>query len=304
MKRSILRAGTGAALVAAALGSATAPASAGEGDVISFTTTVNGDPADVYAPAAGDKDLPVALLLQGANVGKANYKKFATAVASYGFVVVVPDHQRFVFGTPGLYAEASEASSTVAWAAQENVRTGSPLSGDIDTGSLVLLGHSFGGAAALSIVTGACAPVFCTVPTPPPAQLKGVALYGTNNLAPGTTTAPPIANGVPVQLVQGTADGVATPAAGLATYNAVQNPPKMQVSLLGANHYGITDTQTPPGAAPDPSPQTITQDVSIASTARWSAMYLRTALGDPWSKVWLYGVGPYVDKTVTVTYVK
>ncbi|SEG54604.1 Alpha/beta hydrolase family protein [Thermomonospora echinospora] len=298
----------GTALAAAvALAAVALPAAPAAADApIEFATTVNGDAADVYAPAPGDikADLPVALLLQGANVDKSNYAAYARAVAGYGFVVVVPNHQRVIFGQPGLYAEEAQAAWTVTWMKQEDARTGSPLKGKIDTGSLVLLGHSFGGAAGLTLTTGACVAPFCDTPTTKPAELKGGAFYGTNNLPPGGSVNPPVANTVPVALIQGTADGRATPAAAEGTYNAIQTPPKMLVSVTGANHYGITDTQAPAGALPDPSPQTVTQETSIKASARWSAMYLRTILGDVWSGVWLWGVGDAVDSSVTVQYVK
>ncbi len=102
--------------------------------------------------------------------------------------------------------------------------------------------------------------------------------------------------------MQGTADGVAAPAAAEGTYNVIQAPPKMLVSVTGANHCGITDTQNPVGAAPDPSAQTVSQETSIKASARWSAMFLRTVLGDFWSGVWLWGVGDAVDPAVTVQY--
>ncbi|TDC75873.1 hypothetical protein [Actinomadura sp. 7K507] len=281
------------------------PAAAGTGP-IEFTTTVHGDPADVYAPAAADidDDLPVALLLQGANVDKAAYAGYARAVADYGFVVVVPNHTRTLFGQTGLFAEQAQANWTVTWMEAEDGRAGSPLAGKIDTGSLGLLGHSFGGAAGLGVTTGACAPPFCAEPAAKPAELKGAALFGTNNTPPGGSGSPPVPNTVPVALVQGTADGVASPAAAQSTYEALQQPPKMLVSVTGANHYGITDTQNPPGAAPDPSPQTIPQADGIKTSARWSAMFLRTVMGDVWAGVWLWGVGDAVDRGVTVQYVR
>ncbi|MEU5882478.1 hypothetical protein [Spirillospora sp. NPDC047279] len=296
--------------LALAVTGAAAPARAATGAVTDapteFATTVHGDAADVYAPPQDEIGgrLPVALLLQGANVDKAYYAAFARAVAGYGFTVVVPNHQRVIFGQAGLYAEEAQAAWTVAWARQEDGRAGSPLQGKIDTGSLVLLGHSFGGAAALTLTTGACVPPFCGEPAARPAELKGAALYGTNNTPPGGAGNPPVANTVPVALVQGTADGVASPAAAEGTYQAVQQPPKMLVSVTGANHYGLTNTQNPAGALPDPAAQTVAQETSVAASARWSAMFLRTALGDRWAAVWLYGVGDSVDPAVTVKYVR
>ncbi|WP_406316219.1 alpha/beta hydrolase [Streptosporangium sp. NBC_01639] len=297
---------TGVAAVPAHAGPVARSATPETTETTEFTTTVHGDAADVYAPAPAKihHDLPVALLLQGADVDKSRYSAFARAVASYGFAVVVPNHSRVVFGQAGLFAEEAQASWTAAWMQQEDIRAGSPLRGRIDTASLVLLGHSFGGAAGLTLTTGACVPPFCGEPATAPAQLKAAAFYGTNNTPPGGTGSPPVPNAVPVALVQGTADGVASPASAEGTYDALLNPPKMLVSVTGANHYGLTDIQNPPGARPDPVPQTVAQDRSVKAAARWSAMFLRTALGDHWSAVWLYGVGDSVDGDVTVEYVK
>src|SRR5687767_11722473 len=128
-RRGVLLA-TGGAVVAGALLSP-AKAGAAYSSVGTYGTTVNGDPADVYHPntSSPHQPWPVVLLLQGANVGRANYAGFARKVASYGFVVVVPDHTRVIFGVPGLYADGAEATWTVAWAAAENARTGSPVKG-------------------------------------------------------------------------------------------------------------------------------------------------------------------------------
>ncbi len=58
----------------------------------------NNDSTDIYFPDylelnRGNRAFPFALLLQGANVDKSFYRGFAETVASYGFVVVVPNHE-------------------------------------------------------------------------------------------------------------------------------------------------------------------------------------------------------------------
>ncbi|WP_238013417.1 hypothetical protein KZZ52_23820 [Dactylosporangium sp. AC04546] len=301
-RRGVLLA-AGGAVIAGAL-ARPAPASAAYSTVDTYATTVNGDAADVYHPhtSSSHQPWPVVLLLQGAAVGRANYAGFARKVASYGFVVVVPDHTRVLFGVPGLYADGAEATWTVAWAAAENARTGSPLRGQIDTGTLLLTGHSFGGAAGLGLSTGLSTPPFTDLPIPAPAQLKAAAFYGTNNAAPGTTVIPPVANTIPVALIQGSADGVASPASGLGTYAVLAGTPKLYVSVTGANHYGITDAQNPAGARPDLSPQTLDQATGVEVVARWSALWLRAQLGDPVGRAWVYGVGDAVDGLVETQY--
>lgn len=58
----------------------------------------DGNPTDIYFPVVPDSamntEFPIALMLQGALVDKADYSNFAQQVASYGFVVVVPNNER------------------------------------------------------------------------------------------------------------------------------------------------------------------------------------------------------------------
>ncbi|MEV4415811.1 hypothetical protein [Catellatospora sp. NPDC049609] len=303
--RRLFTAGLVATLAAGAAAlAAPAPAGAAYSTVAAYATTVSGDAADVYHPVTGSPHdpWPVVLLLQGANVDKSQYAGYARKVASYGFVVVVPNHYQLLFGQPGLYATGAQAGWTVTWAQAENARAGSPLLGALDPGTLLLLGHSFGGAAGLGLTTGLCTPPFCAVPTPAPPQLKAAAFYGTNNTNPATGTTPPVANTVPVALIQAGADGIGSPANGYATYQALGSPPKLWVSLHGANHYGITDTQNPAGARPDLNPQTLSQSVSIETTGRWAAFWLRAQLGDPVGRAWVSGAGDLLDANVTTQF--
>ncbi|WP_051338623.1 alpha/beta hydrolase [Streptomyces flavidovirens] len=270
----------------------------------SYAAKVGADAADVYYPATTSRGLPVALLLQGANVDKAHYEGFARTVAAFGFVVVVPNHVRPVFGVPGLWASSDQALGAVAWAAAENRRDGSPLAGRIDTDTLTLLGHSFGGAAGMSTIQGLCAPPFCAGLPPgavKPAQLKAAAFFGTNSVPPGGGPVGPIDNaGVPVALIQGDADGVAAPVAARDTYRALSAKPKALVGLHGANHFGITDVQNPPGASPDASPQTLDQTEGIRAAGRWAALWLKASLGDPVAASYVRYWGDATDRTVTV----
>jgi hypothetical protein len=78
----------------------------GETPVPAFTTTVlysttmpqNTDEIDIYYPVPDENDsdsyeFPVALFLQGGRVNKSYFSEFANRLATYGFIVVVPNHE-------------------------------------------------------------------------------------------------------------------------------------------------------------------------------------------------------------------
>ncbi|TYB64271.1 alpha/beta hydrolase [Nonomuraea sp. PA05] len=292
------------ALAVAVLVVPASPAGAAPAWVSSYELQIGADPATVYLPP-GRTELPVALLLQGGNVPRESYGRFARTVAGFGFAVAVPDHRRAVGPVSGLYPESAQLAATVTWAAQENTRAGSPLAGRLDADRLVLLGHSFGAAAGLFAAGNACVPPFCFGPVyQRPAALRAAAFYGAATATQGGPVVPVANAGVPVALVQGEVDGVNPPAAARATYDGLSSPPKAYVTVHGANHYGVTDTQTPAGALPDPSAQTVTQDASIDATARWSALFLRASLGDALAAAYVYGFGDGSDDSVTVVSVR
>jgi len=290
---------------------------AGQGDpgdplydsVESYETTIaaNGDPADVYFPVPEDAEglrFPVALLLQGADVGREHYEGVASRIAAYGFIVVVPDHQSFGFAGPGLYAEQSEAAEVVAHMAAEDSSATSPVAGAVDVERLVLLGHSYGGVCGLNILRGVCEPPTCIGLTyERPEQLVGAAFYGTNVALPfvGSVISAIENDGIPAALVQGTLDGKALPADTQEAYLMIQDPPKAYVGVIGANHYGACDENNPEGAPADSSVPAIAQDVAVETIARWSAMFLRAfALGDPAAVEYVTETGGPADTNVNL----
>ncbi|MEO3782018.1 hypothetical protein ABGB12_01705 [Actinocorallia sp. B10E7] len=278
-----------------------APASAVAG-VSHYSSQIENDGTDVYYPSGATGELPVALMLQGAQVHRMHYAQYAQEVASYGFIVVVPNHKRLLFFDNDYYASQSQPAETLDWMDDENANTSSPLRGRIDTDTLVLLGHSFGGATGLAVSESTCVTPFCTSLTyTMPPEVKAGSFFGTNNKLPGIGLFPEVDNLIPVQLVQGTADGVALPADAETTYGRIKDEPKQIVRLSGANHYGITDAQNPSGADPDGSVQTITQAQSIQTSARWAARFLKAALGDASAADYVWSTGDASDPLVTVT---
>lgn len=244
--------------------------------------TPNGDPADIYYPtiATETNDLPVALFLQGALVDKAEYSNFAQTVASYGFVVVVPNRiQSFPeLGITGLLPEVSQINSVLTYLESENSQPTSPLNGILDTESLSLLGHSQGGAVGLSVISNYCIPFLCNeTEFTLPEEVVGGAFYGAF-LQNFEGEFLPINNQeIPLALVSGSRDGVSTPEEIQTSYELIQNPPNALITIEGANHYGITNEDN----FRDPIRPTLEQDIANETIARWTSLFLRAnVLGD------------------------
>jgi dienelactone hydrolase len=281
-------------------------------EVSSYETTINTsqDLVDIYFPIykpnTNTESFPIALFLQGALVDKSNYSEFANIVASYGFVVVVPNNFNEVFTPPGFpqgfYSEQELVNQVLDYMKAENSNSNSPIFEIIDISKLVLLGHSYGGIVGLNAIEESCSFPYCTSEYTRPTELVGGAFYGSdyNQLGIFEKT-PPINNdGISIALLAGTLDGLVENNAIEETYNQIQNPPKFFISLLGANHYSITNTNNP-FVIPDSNSPTLDQNVGIETIARWSALFLRAnVLNDEDAFNYLYNMGYSLDTNVTL----
>ena len=252
-------------------------------DISLYQTNIatQGDPADIYYPAAATEtdDLPIALFLQGALVDKAEYSNFAETVASYGFVVVVPNHiQSFPeFGITGFLPEVSQIDAVLTYLESENSRSTSPLEGILDTNSLSLLGHSQGGAVGLSAVSNYCIPFLCNeTEFALPEEVVGGAFYGAFLQGFEGEFLPIDNRGIPLALISGSRDGVSTPEEIQASYRLIQDPPNALITVEGANHYGITNEDN----LRDPLRPTLEQNAANEIIARSTGLFLRANVLD------------------------
>lgn len=275
--------------------------------VATYSTTIaaDGDPAEVYFPhppdlIPGSYSFPIALLLQGVNVHRSHYSTFAEHVASYGFVVVVPNHRGYL--GLGLFVNLGQLDDVLDFVAAEDADPASPLFGIVDPDALVLLAHSFGGAAALQAVQGDCLLPYCFGQFARPGALRGVAVYGTDLKDPFGGPIPPINNaGLAVLVVCGSRDGIADPAPARRTYDQIRDAPKALVTVLGANHYGIANCNNPLLAPPERSSPTLAQEIAVETVARWCALFLRGhVLGDPAALEYVQSTGDGFDENVSV----
>lgn len=245
-------------------------------------TAATSDSADIYFPiTTTPKKFPIALLLQGGFVDKSAYSSFATEVARYGFIVVVPNHTRSLTAPngqtiTGFAAEQQQVNDVLKQMIAENANSKSRLANRVDTTKLGLLGHSLGGYVGLGAIQNQCFPGICTGNFTRPPELKAGIFYGTNFRTPPITGAfPAIKNqNIPTALIAGSLDGVSDLDETQQTYKQIQTPPKALIMVKGANHYSMTNQDNPR----DPSRPTLNQPQAIATIARWSALFLRTHL--------------------------
>ncbi len=276
--------------------------------VIEYTTEIdtNGDIADIYFPlptwrSGKPEQFAIALLLPGANVDKSAYSNFATTVASYGFVVIVPNHPRSIpqFDVEGLLAQAAQIPAILDYAKAQNTDPASPISGLLDTDTLVLLGHSHGGAVGMTAMEDACVFPFCEGEFHRPDALVAGVFFGTHRQDLQTGEYDTTENdGLPIALIRGSLDGVATPEEVETTYDSIQQPPKALITVAGANHYSITDENNPDRAKNAP---TLDQSIATETIARWSALFLRAhALDDEAAYRYIYHTGDAADDNVRI----
>lgn len=247
---------------------------------------------------------PMVPVLQGGNVPREQYSEFAKELASFGFVVVVPDLKQ-AFGPPGspeMYFTSQWVPNWVATdLAQRDADVASPLSGIVDTSSMGVTGHSFGAAAALASVQGTCQPPFCFGPPfayQRPASLKAAVVHGFQNCDPMSGQCfYPNTSAAPTMIVNGGLDDPGAPT--LTAYQSLE-PARGLVVLESVNHFGLTNDDLASPYGPNPEPNELDQAESISRTARWTALWLSAHLsGDETATTLVFESGGVEGATVT-----
>ncbi|MET7770064.1 alpha/beta hydrolase [Nocardia sp. NPDC005366] len=230
------------------------PAEVRGDDVERLTGVFGADPAG--AP------YPVVVFLSGVNVGQDSYRRYATAIAESGFVVITFDRVAELFGgqfglTPGVdlaaarpdtYGSAPTCPTIGAiLSSLAELNADGPLAGALDPTRVALGGHSAGGTVAMQ-----SAKFF--------PWISAVFAWGAHNMvatmlgwAPGTVL--PAQVDCPVLLGVGTNDGVIMGSADrygeegeqrrdpvTRTFEeALPAGANLLAIIKGANHFGIAD---------------------------------------------------------------
>ena len=231
--------------------------------IVSFTDASLSSPsvsAKVYfpvdvggaaTPAVGH--WPVISFGHGFNIGYLNYENILQHLASWGFIIVNPDVQNG-FAVDHLEF-AKQLKACILWAQAGNSDTTSILFDRVDMNS-GSMGHSMGGGATYLL----------------PSVFPGVtAICG---LTPAETTPSAVdaldSVSVPVQVISGSADNVASESTNQQPMYDNISSPKQWVSLTGAGHCRFTDGPTicdlvsAPGSLSNSETQNLTKRYATA----------------------------------------
>ena len=244
--------------------------------------SVSGDPVDIYYPdpagSAGGYRFPVVVYLQGANVDKKYYSQFGQQLASYGFIVAIPNHA-------GLFTATNVLTEVFEHIKLEDAKPASPLSGIVDKQSLIASGHSFGGIAVYAGLDGQCFGCAAGESFVRPQELKAVVITASN---PGGFD---VQNkGIPTLLILGTLNKRQDEYA--EGFKSIKRP-KAFALVDGADHFGMADVNEPPGAvlSDEEPPQTVPQSITASRFAQWSGLYLRAWMYYDWLAYWQLASG-------------
>ena len=215
---------------------------------------------DITASTAGP--FPVVLFSHGFSAYPTMYAYLLTHLASWGFVVVAPDHNErgLLAGVTGCVKPADDAAVLLAardLAVQQSNDASSVLHGTIDPSKVATMGHSAGAAAAVRTAQDASVATFIALDgggvggfssagTTPTTTAAGCVVQTTTTTTggDGTSTTSTIPAGQipdkPGMLITGGNDQV-IPLARLQPFYDQMASPKRIVVIGGAGHNSVTD---------------------------------------------------------------
>ncbi|MFE9783917.1 alpha/beta hydrolase family protein [Nocardia salmonicida] len=231
-----------------------------------YPAIATGDDAErltgVFAPDPAAVPYPVVVFLSGVNVGQDSYRRFVTAIADSGFVVVTFDRVAELFGgqrgltcgvdlaaarpeTYGTRPTCPTIGAVIDALAELNAQ--GPLRGALDLNRIALGGHSAGGTVVLQSARffDAVAAVFAWGAHTMVATMLG---WPAGTVLPAQVDCPVLLGvGTNDGVIAGSADrygedGESRPDPVARTFHEALPPGEHLLAVIeGANHFGIAD---------------------------------------------------------------
>ena len=188
-------------------------------------------------------------------------------MASYGFLVLVPNHRPAgrLFFAPEL-----EQISKILASLTVELKNSHSLNENFDLRRVILLGHSAGGLTGLQVLQNILSALENKKDDSRPKLVGGV-FYGSQL----TGVQMKKKKEMPIALISGSLDGIVSPKLTKETYQNLQSIPKALMTIKGTNHYGITDIAQPPDGPKEEHLPLLEQHISTHKIAHWSAIFLR-----------------------------
>ena len=193
--------------------------------------------AHIGADPAADGPYPVVLFSHGYAGFPEQSADLVTHLASWGFVVIAPDHvERSLSGLLGVAAKDVEPrqdpevlSASLDAAIADGEADDSPLNGLMDLDKVAVAGHSAGASAAYLTASSED-------------RVKAFIAYSVGTGRPdedGKVAERPVPE-VPGMVMLGTADGIIEPSASVDVYDGMA-PPKYLVEIADGGHLVFSD---------------------------------------------------------------
>lgn len=194
-------------------------------------------PVTAYYPTSGPEEgpYPVVTIAHGFNLPPTQYTKYATRLASHGYVALNVDHRGYIGEPVNHFDNAKQVLAALDWAA------GHPtLMSIADVNNVGTTGHSLGGKIS---VLGAMidARVKASITLDP---VDGATMCPNMMACPDVSAMLPIA--IPLGFLGETLDtagfmACAPAADNFTTFYAAADSPALQVTVNGANHMSFID---------------------------------------------------------------
>jgi len=236
----------------------------------SFTATVHypAIAAQAGAPVdAANGPYPIIAFGHGFVTPVTQYASTGAHLASWGFVVLLPQTQGSLF--PSHAAFAADLRSSLDWMAAQGGVSGSPWAGAVDGSRRGVMGHSMGGGCAL-LAADADPSIRVAVP------------FSAAETNPSSTAACQ-GVGVATRIVVGSQDTIVAPSTNDPMFANLRGPAQL-VSITGGYHCGFID-----GGIPFCDSGSISRAEQLAIVRREATEFLLLYLsGDAarWDPVW------------------
>jgi chlorophyllase len=202
-------------------------------------------PLTIFTPNVAGS-LPLVIFTHGFQLAASQYKSYGEHLASWGYLVVMPDFPGGLIGGPNHRQLKGMLIGVIDWVIDNATATGGPLAGKADVTRIALAGHSMGGKLSLLVASEDSRPV--AVFGVDPVDAGGGPLGGSEEDFPSVTpalmpqiTIPMVLLGETVNATGGLGGACAPAEDNFHQYYLHAESKALEIEVIGANHMSFLD---------------------------------------------------------------